>query len=371
MPDCYPASLGFMKKVLVACLLLLFVFSTAFCTIVNAQHPELSSGLFNSDQVLNIRLSGNIKELINDRSNDMQYHNITLSYKASDSSRVAFSIKIKTRGNFRRTQGNCSYPPLMLNFTKDHTPKNSIFHEQNKIKLVTPCQGDKYVLREYLVYKLYNLINPKSFMARLVKVEYDDTVKGKKSIPLFGMLLEDEDPMALRNNSVIVKNRIVRPERTRTDDFLKMAVFEYMIGNTDWSVQYLQNVKLIAKDSISIPSTVPYDFDHAGIVNAPYAKPAEQLLLNSIRTRRYRGYCQPAMTAFNDTLALFNQLKSEIYSVYTTCPWLDEATVKSTVKYLDEFYKTINNAKSIETEFGYPCDKEGTGNVVIKGLKEK
>ncbi len=371
MPDCYFVFRSIKRNLFVVCLQFLFLFSNLLCPIVNAQTSEHSSGLFDSDQVLSIRLSGNIKELVNDRSNDMQYHNLTLSYKASDSSLVSFPIKIKTRGNFRRTQGNCTYPPLMLDFSKEHTPKHSLFHKQSKIKLVTPCQGDKYVLREYLVYKLYNLITPKSLRARLVKVEYDDTVKGKRSLPLFGMLLEDEDPMALRNNNVIVKNKIVRPERTRRDDFLKMAVFEYMIGNTDWSVQYLQNIKLIAKDSVSMPSTVPYDFDHAGIVNAPYAKPAEQLLLNSIRTRRYRGYCLPTMSSFNDTFALFNQLKPEIYGVYTTCPWLDEATVKSTLKFLDEFYKTINNAKSIESEFGYPCDKEGTGNVVIKGLKEK
>ena len=43
--------------------------------------------------------------------------------------------------------------------------------------------------------------------------------------------------------------------------------FEYMIGNTDWSVEYLQNIKLATVDSNSAPITIPYDFDHAGIVN--------------------------------------------------------------------------------------------------------
>ncbi|MBK7650459.1 MAG: hypothetical protein IPJ20_06470 [Flammeovirgaceae bacterium] len=158
--------------------------------------------------------------------------------------------------------------------------------------MVTPCQGDKYVVYEYLVYKLYNLISPMSFNARLVKMTFENlNGKGKNSEPLYGLLIEDETKMAQRNNTVAIDRTMVRPEQTQSKEFLSMAVFEYLIGNTDWSVQYRQNVKLIAPDSLSRPYAVPYDFDHAGIVSAPYAKPAEQLLLTSTRERRYRGFC--------------------------------------------------------------------------------
>ena len=66
----------------------------------------------------------------------------------------------------------------------------------------------------------------------------------------------------------------------------------------------------------------------------------------------------------------FNQKKEEIYNVYTKCALLDRGYIKSTVKFLDQFYSTINDKKSIARDFGYPCDESGTGNVVIKGLKE-
>jgi hypothetical protein len=330
-----------------------------------------SDRLFDSDDVLNIRLSGDIRSLVKDRSNDMEYHDITLSYKGNDSAMVSIPIRSKTRGHYRRTQGNCAYPPLWLNFAKKNTPENSLFYGQDKIKLTTPCRSDKYVVREYLVYRLFNLVTPKSFKARLVKVVYDDTEKKKESDPLYGFLLEYDDQMAERNHATIIDGKLVKPEQTKIDDFLKMAVFEFLIGNTDWSVQYYQNVKLIAPDSISIPSTVPYDFDHAGIVGAPYARPAEELLLSSTRQRRYRGYCINTMSSFDDTFALFNELKEDIYNVYTKCPLLEESYIKSTVKFLDEFYETINNEKSVKAEFGYPCDERGTGNVVIKGLREQ
>ena len=35
------------------------------------------------------------------------------------------------------------------------------------------------------------------------------------------------------------------------------------------------------------------------------------------------------------------------------------------------FDKAIELYNSRKKEFGYPCDKNGTGNVVIKGLKEE
>jgi hypothetical protein len=76
------------------------------------------------------------------------------------------------------------------------------------------------------------------------------------------------------------------------------------------------------------------------------------------------------MKTFEPVFALFNKLKPEIYSLYQNCTLLDEKYIKSTLKYFDEFYETINNPKKVQTEFGYPCDKNGTGNVVIKGLRE-
>lgn len=348
------------------------ILSCLFCITGKTQdNPSSKTGLFDSGEVLNIRLSGNIRELVKDRSNDAKYHPITLSYKGSDSSLISIPIKVKTRGHFRRTQGNCTYPPLQLKFSEEDTPKNSLFYQQDKMKLVTPCRGDKYVVREYLVYTLFNLVTPKSFRARLVRVVYDDTVKGKKSFPLYGILLEEAEQMAKRNSRVLLDGKLVRPEQTQSSDFLKMAVFEYLIGNTDWSVQYLQNVKLISTDSISIPSTVPYDFDHAGIVGAPYAKPAEALKMNSIRERRYRGYCVTDLSHFDETFTFFNQLEKEIYGVYTNCSLVEDAYKKSTTKFLDEFYKTINDPRSAKTVFSYPCNKDGTGNVVIKGLDKK
>jgi hypothetical protein len=325
--------------------------------------------LFDSEDVLELTISGDVGDLMKDRGNDPQYHTLTLTYKTGGN-QVSIPVKVKARGHFRKAKENCTYPPLLLNFDKDSTG-NTVFAGQDKLKLVTPCRGDKYVVREYLVYKLYNQITPKSFNVRLVKVIFDDPdSKSKKAEPLYGMLIEEEEDMAKRNNSVSVEGKLTRPEQTKRDDFLNMAVFEYLIGNTDWSVQYMQNVKLIALDASATPSTVPYDFDHSGLVLAPYALPAAELLLSSTRERRYRGFCIEDMNQFTEVINRFRERKEALYNVYASTTLLEESYLKSTLKYLDDFYKTINDPKKLKHEFQYPCNPNGTGNVVIQGLKK-
>jgi hypothetical protein len=328
-----------------------------------------SSGLFDSDEVMEFTLRGDLKTVFKDLGDDPQYHPATLHYQV-DKIAINIPVEIKTRGHFRKNSSNCKYPPILLNFAKSSTPKSSVFNGQNKIKLVTPCRGDQYVIHEYIVYKLYNLITPKSFKARLVKVIYQDTVRNKSSDPYYGILLEEEKQMAMRNLSRSFAKIGMRPEETQKGDFLKMAVFEYMIGNTDWSVQYQQNIKLITVDSTSLPTAVPYDFDHAGIVRAPYANPAEELQMSSILERRYRGYCIPEMNQFTEIFKTFNQLKNDFYALYEGNPLLSSSYQNQTIKFLDQFYETINDPEEAQEAFSYPCDRSGTGNIVIKGLKK-
>jgi len=332
--------------------------------------PATGKGLFDSEDVLQITLKGNLKELMNDRTGVPKDFSFILSNINEDKSVTEIPVVVKTRGHFRRSMGPCTYPPLSIQFAKDGAQGSTIFKEQKKLKLVMPCTGDGYVIKEWLVYKLYNLITPLSFKSRLVSVTLIDSKTNKASAPFYGLLLEEEKQMAKRNNTIAIEKKL-RPRQTQLNPFLKMAVFQYMIGNTDWSVEYLQNIKLLTTDTLSAPVAVPYDFDHAGIVYAPYAKPDELLLLISVRERRYRGYCVEDLKVFEDIIAEYNRLKNDIYSVYTGCTLLEQKYIKSTIQYLDEFYKTINNPKAWKKEFAYPCDKSGTGNVILKGLKEE
>ena len=341
----------------------LFTLGFLFSNTMLAQ----SAGLFDSEEILELKLSGNMKSIFKDRGDDPQYHQVTLQYK-SELQLVDISIETKPRGHFRKLSENCKYPPLFLSLKNSTVPENSIFWGQNKLKVVTTCRNEEYVVNEYLVYKLYNLITPKSFKARLVKIVFEDTKRGKTSKPTYAFLLEEEKQMALRNQASPFEKIGIRPDILLKEDFLKMAVFEYMIGNTDWSIQYQQNIKLLTKESETMPTAIPYDFDHAGIVRASYAKPAPELNLRSTTKRRYRGYCIADMNEFTETFETFNRLKDEFYALYEGNPLLSTVYQAQTVKFLDQFYETINAPQKAMKEFSYPCDKLGTGNIVIKGF---
>jgi hypothetical protein len=345
-----------------------FFFPLAALLYLSPLVASSQSKLFEDDQILQIQITGTIRSVLDDRGDKPSNHPMVLSYKGADSIEQKIPVQIKTRGHFRKDKGNCFYPPLLISFPGKDTISSTIFSEQKKLKLVMPCKDDDYVIREWLVYKIYNLVTPKSFRARLVKVQLNDPQKKKQAAPFIGFILEEEKQMATRNQETLFVKKLLRPQQTDMNMFLTMCVFEYMIGNTDWSVEYLQNIKLLVTNTASVPVTVPYDFDHAGIVDANYALPAEELNLASIRVRRYRGYCILDMSRFDQAISQFNSLKNNIYALYNNNPLLDPKYIKSTLGWLDDFYKTINDPKLLKREFGYPCDPNGTGNVIIKGL---
>lgn len=120
----------------------------------------------------------------------------------------------------------------------------------------------------------------------------------------------------------------------------------------------------------ALPIAIPYDFDHAGIVRAPYAKPAPELQMSSTLQRRYRGYCTPDMNQFTVVFETFHGLKDDFYSFYNGNPLLSSSYQKQSLKFLDQFYDTISDPKKALEAFSYPCDRSGTGNIVIQGLKK-
>lgn len=358
--------------------LLLVVFGIIFSPIIiHAQEAvkvssqeEISANknLFEGDDVLHFKLVGKLNSLFNDRSDNSSYHPLLLQYWQKDSSLVSINIRSKTRGHFRRMKSNCKMPPLLLDFPKEQS-ENSIFKGQDKLKLVVPCQGDDYVIKEWLVYKLYNLISEKeSFRAKLALVDFEDSLNQRKPETHYCILVEEDKKMAERNEAFVWKRKMLDMKNINHEQFTTMAVFQYLIGNTDWGIPYLQNVVLIARDSLMLPLAIPYDFDHAGIVDAPYAAPAPELELTSVRERLYRGYCEKDLSAFAPTFELYNKLKPDIYNLYTNCSLLNPKYIKFVKNFFDDFYSTINNHKKIDDEFGRPCTTNE--RVEIKGLKK-
>ncbi|WP_428665648.1 hypothetical protein [Runella sp.] len=341
------------RKIIAGFLLLLNLQGFAQKTPKDTTKVKLGP-LFKKEEMLEFTLTTNFAPLMKDRKSTKQpYRWAKLEYGRKKKGAVSLKVRIKVRGNFRRSPANCTFPPLLLNIP-NKKDKNTVFERQNLLKLVTHCQNEEYIFQEYLVYKMYNLFTDNSFKARLAKVTYQDSAGKRDPETRFAFLLEDETYLAKRNG---VKNMYRKQIPMYLIDSVSMAtvsVFEYMIGNTDWSVPFLHNIKLL--DYTTTIKAVPYDFDYSGIIEAKYARPPQVLNLYSVRQRLYRGLTySPAV--FQQVFENFRRLKPHIYALYENNPQLEKGYIKRTIKYLDEFYKIIDDPKSLKDVFVVEASK--------------
>jgi hypothetical protein len=214
---------------------------------------------------------------------------------------------------------------------------------------------DQNLLKEYLIYKIYNLITDKSFRVRLLDLSYRDSSGLKKTVTQHAFLLEDVKELAKRNNCTDWTDLDSKKFNSETTDRRQMtivAIFEYMIGNTDWSVPANHNVKIIhsKNDSLSRPYVVPYDFDFSGFVNTNYSFPDERLGIETVRERLYRGFPR-TMEELNIAIDIFNKQKTNIYALIDNFNLLTQFTKKDVKLYLDDFYKTINDPAVVKDVF--------------------
>lgn len=308
--------------------------------------------LFLSEEPLDIIVEADFKEIKKDRALERLYHPATLKHiKGNDT--IVFHVKLKTRGNFRLKCENCDFPPLKFNFDKDSV-QNTVFEGQDKLKMVTHCQDKSErlqacTMKEYLAYKAYNLISEISFKVRLVNITYVDTGDENNALRKVAFFIEDKDDMASRNGMDEMKVANIHQLNTDYYKMAELALFQYMIGNTDWSVPKLHNIILLKKATHSPPVAVPYDFDWAGLVNAPYAKPAPQVDAVNVKQRVYRGYKRP-LEEMEKPIRTFIDAKSSVIDLFIDFEYLDLKEKQKCLKYINEFYQVIESKPAVRRE---------------------
>jgi hypothetical protein len=315
------------------------------------------SPLFSSNELICFTLKGDLKTAISDVGDNRTNHAAVIEYVENEDT-IRLNVQIHTRGNFRRNHENCNFPPFSINFRKKEV-KKTLFEGINKIKLVTHCKSgskiyQQYVLEEYLIYRTFNIITDTSYRVRLALVTYYDTVSEKVLQKSYSILIEPDGAFEDRLRLKEFEKKYVLQDKTKYDHVSKLAVFEYMIGNTDWAVSTLHNVKLFTADTTQPAYAIPYDFDWSGVINAMYAKPLPRFETKSVTERVFRGYCR-SLAQFKSTFEFFNSKKIEIYSLYQNFGLLKTGERKRIIRYLDDFYKIIGNDRRIKAEFLDGC----------------
>ncbi len=356
----------------VACLVVAVVLYASPSLAQQAEAPRVVTDrpLFTSHNVLNFTIKAPLKQIIKQRGQDSEEFSGSLALAQAQGDSISFDIKVRTRGKTRLEQSVCKFPPLRLNFKKNAVA-TTVFEGQDKLKLVTHCQDnseayEQYVLLEYLAYRTYNLLTDYSFRVRLARITYDDTESDRAPLTAYGFLIEDKDRLAARNGVDFLEVLNVAINLVDADHLALIGVFQYFIGNTDWSAfrpepdkeECCHNTKPIGLPDGPVYA-VPYDFDLAGLLNTKYAYRIykvnlERMGIFSIRERLYRGLCRSDPDLPN-VFDLFKEKREEIYDLYRHQNDLQEKVLKKTLKYFDAFYKVINDESKSRQAFHEVC----------------
>ncbi|WP_054411247.1 hypothetical protein [Hymenobacter sp. DG25A] len=324
--------------------------------------------LFTNEKELPFTLVLPLDALLKDRGDKPRFYPATILYQDAAGATQTLVVQVRPRGHRRKDPTVCDFPPLLIRFPRSGTQATP-FGQVEELKLTTHCLQDNYVLREYLVYKLYNMLTDMSFRVRLCRVTYQDANGKRRGSVHQAFLLEEVKAMAQRNHATVVPNRLaIGMEYTHQRAMARLAFFQYMVGNTDWSVPYRHNIRLLAPDRHTPPIPVPYDFDYTGLVMAPYAVPPEQLGISSVRQRLFRGYSFPE-EIYQETRALFNARRPAFNNVYLSCEYLSNDEKAFAVRFLDEFYETLNSPKEFERSIVRAGRRNQKQYINIKGLE--
>lgn len=306
--------------------------------------------LFTSDDVLPISMTADFKAINNDKNqNSTKIYPGTITFAGPDGQPKTVQINLQPRGHSRRTI--CNWVPLRLTFPKEGV-KGTVFDGVEAIKLGVHCRSDvdDIIMREYAVYRIGGLISPTYFRARPAKATYIDVKSGKPmESDKNAMFIEDDDDVARRMGGRITDAQGLSFSRVDFDSVATQSMFEYMISNHDFGLTTQHNVRVVEMQA-GPKYVIPYDFDYSGVVDAPYAIPPPQLHLTSVKDRMYRGPCRPA-AEMEPILAKFRNARAQILAIYDTVPNLKNGYRADAKKYLETFFKSIENPGSVKKEF--------------------
>jgi hypothetical protein len=320
-----------------------------------AQTPAL----FASHDLLQLTLEAPIEQVIRAARGDRDDAEHPGVLHAGDR---AIPIRLSAFGKSRLRV--CKLPPLRITLDSSEAA-GTAFDGEETVWLVTHCAAfdgsERFVLLEYLVYRMYGLVTEPALSVRLAEIQYRDTSSRARPKPGLAFFVEDINRAAARHGL-----EWLTIERQRLDDLDRpelslLSFFQFMIGNTDWSVlrgpegeRCCHNVAVLGDPASGSRHLLPFDFDCSGVVNAPYAQPSVRLGISDVTQRRYRGFCANS-EHLPKSIARLQGLKLQIEGLLAD-PSLPHSRARATAgKYISQFFRIIRKPKKVEKQIRRRC----------------
>lgn len=317
-----------------------------------------TAALFASDDVLQVELRGPISKLLADTSNRQRPFQI-------DAGDGLQAITVRAGGRSRRSV--CEFLPLRLDFdaagSGSATGGDSVFSSHALLYLTTQCRDTRRsradLIEEYLAYRILNAITERSYQARLLQITYIDNRQGNARMTHYAFVTESQHALAQRLGGEVLAIDTLPKQRLNEEHAAMIYIFQYLIGNTDWSLvaatgdeTCCHNGQLIGMGAEIF--YVPFDFDMAGLVNPPYARPDRSLRIRKVTDRLYRGYCGPR-EALARALEHIAGRRQAIINLYSGAEVLSPRERERGIDFLDRFFDEAQEPAKLLAKFQQGC----------------
>ena len=268
-------------------------------------------------------------------------------------------ISIRRRDGWRALETNCQMPTLFVRFSLEDVV-GTPFEGQTFLALTSHCgkgispenvpsrrmpdKFETYVINEYLGYRLNNLVTEISLRVRPVRIRYTHPEKPRQDFTHYAFFAEHFESLASRYEAELLPPQSFDPEKLDHEAADQLALFQYMVGNTDWSISNQDNVILLRfPDGRHVP--VLFDLDQTGLVNAFYARPAPHLPISSVKQRYYLGYCRPDID-WDALFSKFSDQRDVMLTLVAEVVGLGRGDRRAARVYLESFFNIIDSERA-------------------------
>ena len=318
---------------------LLFIYINASAQSGEGEGEKPYSEPFNINNPFEMDLIFDVKNFIKIKDTE-EYVDAKIAYKTFSGESVERNVRIRARGNVRKRI--CYLPPIRIDFNDDEY-QVELFDSFGKVKLVSTCKvasnHEQFLVKEYLSYKIYEIITEISFKTYYLKINFIDSQGKKKPFTSYSFILEDIDDLAERNNAIEVDNMGLLESQLDRETMNTFSMYQYLISNVDWHIPSMHNIKLIKSNDHRkpLPMPVPYDLDYCGIVNTNYAIPQPRVPIESLTQRYWIGNCLTD-EEFSTLSATFIENKDEILRIFEECESLDKIHKNTATRFIKQYY---------------------------------
>jgi hypothetical protein len=193
---------------------------------------------------------------------------------------------------------------------------------------------------------------------RLARITWRDSADRVKPMTVTAFFTELDEEVAKETSETLREE--MKGARFRDVDqptLQSLSLFEFMVGNTDWSLGALHNIYLL-QDSVGIVTPVAYDWDWSGLVNTRYSVPDYRLPIKRVTERHFMGPCH-TLAEWAPTLTRYREQKGALDAVWSAIPDLSPGKQAQAAKYLEGFWRIIDSERDFKNTVMRTCRTDG------------